>query len=476
MDIKQDASHERKEYELQKVRWETINALLEKEQNLKDLRYAEISKYLLKMPGESDEIHSDRIKRINYWPAVPETLQGMVGILTAKGHSIDTIKDEELKNQVSYPLKGDLSLATLIDQFTTAVCEFGIAYMLISPGSNVQATAKGDLEADRKVKWTIYTPVSVINWSYSDAGLTGDPRHADYLVLKQFKEVKDGDFGHEVIEEYLKISKEGTIVYHDKGGEAGPERVSELIPHTDINGNPLGFIPMVAAYYKKSLKPFVTTPPLNSIAQLSLNHLNIQSNHDLAVRHSQFPIPVFKNVTAEQRKKMSDLKIGPSLALLLPEGVEFQMVETTGRSLQQGAESLKSTEEKINQLSYRELMADPNISRDVSAEETKVKYQNKVSPLAAAGLNIQQAINDAIQVHAAYLGKKVTEAEQFKLSFDIARISLSSDEIRALIELTQNRIITREMVYEKVSNGLLLDNKIPFNKIKSQLEDEALDI
>lgn len=466
------AAHERDEYTQQKKRWDKLDALIERHTDIKDR--TDKREYLIPMPAEQEEVYQDRVKRSYLWPAVTETLAGMVGIVTSKGFSVDTIKNDQLRAEILTPLKGDGSMTKLLDRFSKIVCQFGHGFILVSPGSEVNSNKAQDLQKKRRVRWTVYAPVSLINWAVKDESESGDPRFAEYVILKKFEEEQEGDFGHDTVQVFLKISQEGTQRYEQREGESEPVPKGGIVPHQVASGEILGLLPMVAAYYT-FLQPFVSKPPLNSMAQLNIAHLNASSNSDLAIRQSQFTIPVFSGVQKSHEKDLNNLVTGPTTGLKLPAGIKFDLVETTGKSLDIGLKNITEIEKKINQMSFKELMADPNISRDVTATEAGIKQQNKLSPLAAAALNIESAINEAIRIHAAYLGIDITETERFKINFDLARVVLGSDEIRVMIELLQNRVITREILFEAISNGQLINSDLTYKEVKGIIDEESLD-
>lgn len=467
MSDKESPSYIRNEYKEMLPRWELISQLLETKHDIRNSPHRQ--KIIPSMPAEDKDVYEDRVKNTFLWNSVEQTLGGMVGLITANGCSVDAIKNEELRKQVLQPTKGKESLKKFTSDLTKAVCQYGHALILVSPPENNLKSKADELKSDMRPYWSIYIPENVLNWRLDETGLA---KNAHMIVLREFIELADGTFGVKTVPKYLVLRKGGATVYV-RDEEVGEDRIVGMAEFKDSKGNMLREIPAVMAYYSETA-PFVSKPPLNSLANQSLEHTRLKSNSNLAIRMHQFPVAVFKGLRDEDAQ-LTTIKLGPTVGLQLPEDADFKFEETNGSALNVGLKQIEKNEELQNEMSFKHLIGDKNISRDVSAAEALTKNFQKLSPLAKAAYNLTEAVNQAIQLHAKFLNIELDTEERFTMNFDIKNMSISTDQVRVMIELVQSQIIPRSVVFEKLSNGTWFDIVETYEQMRLKIDEENMD-
>ena len=460
-------SYERDEYKKMEPRWQLLNALLEIEADIRKSKHKGV--LLPPMPSEDPDVYKDRIENTFLWNSVEQTLDGMVGLITSNGHSVDSIKDEELKKQILTPGRGRTSLKNFVTKFTEAVCKYGHALILVSPPANNLKNKAQEKFKDIRPYWSIYIPENILNWRTDETGLASE---ANMIVLREYVEKADGTFGVSTVERYIVLEKGKATVYEEDKENENPIKIGAGV-FTTAKGAPLDYIPATIAYYNQ-IAPFVSKPPLNSLANQSLEHTRLKSNSNLAIRMHQFPVAVFQGLD-DKDSAISTIKLGPTVGLQLPMGASFKFEETTGRALETGLKQIEKNEQLQNEMSFKHLIGDNNISRDVSATEAYIKNYQKLSPLAKAAFNIMFAVQEAIKMHAEYLGIELDNEEQFKINFDIKNMSVSTDHVRVMIELVQNNVVPRSLVYEKLTNGTWFDTVESYEESRVKVLEETME-
>jgi len=223
-----------------------------------------------------------------------------------------------------------------------------------------------------------YTPLDLINWRVDDQGV--------HLAVFRETVVKPaGDYGEELVTRYRVLKPDRWELWE---GEPGALQ--------QVDGGPLQGIPLVCIY-SHQIGPFMSDPPLRTLADLNLAHYQLVSDHRQKLHKCCLPTPVRIGTMTQG----TDLVLGPNTFVDLPDGGDFKWVEPLAMSLGESRRDIEALERTIDIYSFDYLSKGFSRSSRATALETGILAAPAEATLSGFARRFEHGIQSVLNLWAA---------------------------------------------------------------------------
>ena len=383
-------------------------------------------KYLPQEPRELDEAYDNRLQRSVLSPYYVRLERMLAGMLTRKPVRLDDVPDEIREQLFNVDLQGN-DLQTWL--FATArIC---IRYGHV--GILVDAPKAGE---NGRPYWATYDPRSILGWRTE---LTGGEQKLIQLRLMEKVLVPDGLYGEKQIEQ-VRVLTPGAYEIHQKD-QKGDFRV------VDEGRTSLNEIPFSVAYSNR-MGVLESIPPLADIAELNLQHYQVQSDLGNQLHISAVPMLAIFGFP----QSAEEISAGPGEAMALPEGSSAQYIEPAGNSYDAQFRRLEQIAGQINELGLAAVLGAKLVGE--TAEAKRIDRSQGDSTMMVVAQQMQDLIDNCLRFHAAFLGQSTPGSSL--VNRDFMGMRLEPQEIQALLQLYTAGTITQETLLLQLEAGEVL--------------------
>lgn len=237
--------------------------------------------------------------------------------------------------------------------------------------------------------YLIHVPLAnVLGWRSQI--INGQNRLTEFRYLES-TEVQDGEWGVSTVQR-VRVLRPGEVWVFEQSDSGWI-----LVP--DLSG-PVTLREMPVVTFAPGRVGFMTAlPPLEDLAWLNVRHWQSCSDQIVALHVARVPLLFGSGFGSEDK-----LVVGPSNAILGPEGSDFKFVEHSGRAIDAGRQDLQDLQEQMR------LMAGKVLSRqaggDKSATEAGIEARDGGSKLRQWTWSFQDAVEEALRLMATWIGEK----------------------------------------------------------------------
>lgn len=286
----------------------------------------------------------------------------------------------------------------------------------------------------------------VIDWGINKNPLTG----AETLVYVVFKEEVEIDAvpfeGHEIETQYnLWTTDQWQIWTEDDKNNA----------HMIDSGNhPCRAVPIVPCFFIK-LSHMTGESAIADVVSLCKRTYRLGSCLDKSLYDTGFPLQMFLGFTQEE---IASFKRSSSTGLVSQDTqADSKFVEPNGRSFAELKDSIKEDEKAIREIALRMVRADSQAAQ--SAESKRIDKEQLNGRLAVFAGNVELCENTCWEFAARWLGKGGADTGDVAYNKDFDEDQISSELIRAFIDLHREDIIPRDDVIDMlIKHDLLPDD------------------
>ena len=224
-----------------------------------------------------------------------------------------------------------------------------------------------------------YSPLDLINWRVDGGGVK-------LAVFREMVIKPVGDYGEEVVTRYRVLRPDRWELWE---GEPGALQ--------QVDGGPLQGIPLVCIY-SHQIGPFMSDPPLKTLADLNLAHYQLSSDHRQKLHKCCLPTPVRIGTMTQG----TDLVLGPNTFVDLPDGGDFKWAEPLAMSLGESRRDLEDLERTIDVYSFDYLSR--GLARGMSratATEVEVSTAPAEASLSGFARRFEHGIRTVLNLWAA---------------------------------------------------------------------------
>ena len=383
-------------------------------------------KFLPQEPRELDEAYDNRLQRSVLAPYYVRLERMLAGMLTRKPVRLDDVSDVIREQLFDVDLQGN-DLQTWL--FTTArqCIRYGHVGVL------VDAPAAGQ---NGRPYWVSYTPRDILGWR---SELKDGKQELTQLRLMEKIVVPDGLYGEKQVEQ-VRVLTPGAFEIHQK------DQKGDFVV-IDEGRTSLSEIPFSVAYSNR-MGVLESIPPLADIAELNLQHYQVQSDLSNQLHISAVPMLALFGFPAAAE----EISAGPGEALALPEGASAQYIEPAGNSYEAQFRRLEQIAAQINELGLAAVLGAKLVGE--TAEAKRIDRSQGDSTMMVVAQQMQDMIDNCLRFHAEYMQE--SNAGSSLVNRDFMGTRLEPQEIQALLQLYTAGTITQETLLLQLEAGEVL--------------------
>jgi hypothetical protein len=383
-------------------------------------------KYLPQEPREQDISYDARLLRSVLAPYYVRLERMLAGMLTRKPVRLDDVPDVIREQLFDVDLQGN-DLQTWLFAVSRVCIRYGHVGVL------VDAPAAGQ---NGRPYWVTYTPRDILGWRTE---LKDGKQELTQLRLAEKIVVPDGLYGEKQVEQ-VRLLTPGAFEIHQK------DQKGDFII-VDEGRTSLSEIPFSVAYSNR-MGVLESLPPLADIAELNLQHYQVQSDLSNQLHISAVPMLALFGFPAAAE----EISAGPGEAMALPEGSDARYIEPAGNSYDAQFRQLDRIAEQINALGLASILGS-KLSAE-TAEAKRIDRSQGDSTMMVVAQQMQDLIDNCLRFHAEYMQERT--AGSSLVNRDFMGIRLDPQEIQALLQLYTAGTITQETLLLQLEAGEVL--------------------
>lgn len=383
-------------------------------------------KYLPQEPREQDISYDARLLRSVLAPYYVRLERMLAGMLTRKPVRLDDVPDVIREQLFDVDLQGN-DLQTWLFAVSRVCIRYGHVGVL------VDAPAAGQ---NGRPYWVTYTPRDILGWRTE---LKDGKQELTQLRLAEKIVVPDGLYGEKQVEQ-VRVLTPGAFEIHQKDQKGDFVIVDE-------GRTSLSEIPFSVAYSNR-MGVLESLPPLADIAELNLQHYQVQSDLSNQLHISAVPMLALFGFPAAAE----EISAGPGEAMALPEGSDAKYIEPAGNSYDAQFRQLDRIAEQINALGLASILGS-KLSAE-TAEAKRIDRSQGDSTMMVVAQQMQDIIDNCLRFHAEYMQERT--AGSSLVNRDFMGIRLEPQEIQALLQLYTAGTITQETLLLQLEAGEVL--------------------
>ena len=383
-------------------------------------------KFLPQEPRELDEAYDNRLQRSVLAPYYVRLERMLAGMLTRKPVRLDDVSDVIREQLFDVDLQGN-DLQTWLFQASRISIRYGHVGVL------VDAPASGE---NGRPYWVSYTPRDILGWR---SELKDGKQELTQLRLQEKIVVPDGLYGEKQVEQ-VRVLTPGAFEIHQKDQQGDFKVVDE-------GRTSLSEIPFSVAYSNR-MGVLESIPPLADIAELNLQHYQVQSDLSNQLHISAVPMLAIFGFP----QSAEEISAGPGEALALPEGASAQYIEPAGNSYDAQFRRLEQIASQINELGLAAVLGSKLVGE--TAEAKRIDRSQGDSTMMVVAQQMQDMIDNCLRFHAEYMQE--SNAGSSLVNRDFMGTRLEPLEIQALLQLYTAGTITQETLLLQLEAGEVL--------------------
>jgi hypothetical protein len=383
-------------------------------------------KYLPQEPREQDSSYDVRLQRSVCSPYTIRIERMLAGMLTRKPVRLDDVTDQIREQLFDVDLQGNDLQSWLFS--TSKLClRYGHVGVL------VDAPKAGD---NGRPYWISYSPKDILGWRHE---LTDGQQKLTQLRLSEKILVPDGLYGEKQVEQ-VRVLTPGAFEIFQKD-QKGDFRV------VDEGTTSLSEIPFSVAYSNRTgvLESF---PPLADIAELNLQHYQVQSDLSNQLHISAVPLLALFGFPQSAEEISAD----PGEAFALPESARAEFIEPAGNSYDAQFRRLDQIVQQINELGLAAVVGAKLVGE--TAEAKRIDRSQGDATMMVVAQQMQDMIDNCLRFHADYLQE--SQAGSSLVNRDFMGARLEPQEIQALLQLYTAGTVTQETLLLQLEAGEVL--------------------
>ena len=408
----------------QEPNWELIEALISGTRGVRGKH----RRFLPQEPRETDLSYQNRLNRSVLAPYYMRLERMLAGMLTRKPVRLDDVPDVMREQLFDADCCGN-DLQTWLFQTARVCIRYGHVGVL------VDAPASGE---NGRPYFVTYSPRDIIGFR---SELNDGKQQLTQLRLSERIVVPDGEYGEKELEQ-IRVLTPGAFEIHQRNKKGEFEIVDE-------GRTSLTEIPFSVAYSNR-VGLLQSLPPLADIAELNLQHYQVQS--DLSNQLHISAVPMLAIFGYPQSAEEISAGPGEALALPSPADCDAKYIEPAGNSYDAQFRQLDRIAEQINALGLASILGS-KLSAE-TAEAKRIDRSQGDSTMMVVAQQMQDLIDNCLRFQAQYMQEP--NAGSSLVNRDFMGIRLDPQEIQAMLQLYTAGTITQETLLLQLEAGEVL--------------------
>ncbi|MBD1589778.1 DUF4055 domain-containing protein [Pseudomonas typographi] len=366
---------------------------------------------LPKWPKEEREDYDNRLKQSTLLPAYSETVKNMTGRVFAEPLTLGDDIPEDIKAYAENFDRQNNNLQVWAQTFFSTALAYGLCHVLIDYPKTVDEQGNVIVRTKADEKATNVRPYAILIRPQQVLGWRSTSNNGEH-VLTQFRyleliEEDDGEFGTKFIPQVRVLTPGGWATYREQEKDG----LKAWLLH-EQGTNSLKVIPLATLYTNRT-GYMTAAPPLLELAHLNVKHWQSQSDQDNILHVARVPMLAIVGID----DATWELKVGTASATKLPTGGDMKWVEHTGKAIDAGRTSLQDLEDQMRIAGAKLLQKDKQATK--TATQAEEEAAQEMSPLETMAGQLEDAIDQALQFCADYIGQAEGGHIQVNGNFDV---------------------------------------------------------
>jgi hypothetical protein len=427
--------------------------------------------YLPQHPEESNPNYEERLNTNVLFNATELTLDHFVGRPFSDPVRLNTeVPDEIVDHSKNIDLQGNNITNFCREWFREGIAK-GFCHVLIDMPSMDESEREGRTRADdlsdgRRPFWQLIKPENMI---FAAADIISDPvsgeRKERFTHVRLRENVIEQDGFSQVVRERIRVIEPGLFQVWEKR-QIKRRKPEWVIIESGATG--IDFVPIIT-YYSQREQFLVSKPPLEDLSFLNIRHWQSMSDQINILTVVRFPMLAVAGATDSGGETMA---IGPRQLLATKDANgRFYYVEHKGNDMESGWKELENLEQSMEAYGSSFLKKDPG---NVTATGRALDSAEAVTPLQDMTLRFMDAADNALAIHAHWLGKDTGGG--VKITTDFGPEEVTGEDSAILLSLRKDRDISRlTVIKEAQRRGTISEDYDPNADFEQLvLEDEVL--
>jgi hypothetical protein len=445
-------------------RWGVVRNVLEGTARIRE----QASRYLPRHEAEDWRGYTERVNRAVVFNGLQRTVDGLTGLLVRNRPAVSeaVLKLANRSNGAVSAHLANIDLAgrdlmVFTRDLARDVLTDGFACILVDapkPDPGVRSI----LDAQRagiRPYWLNIPRGDVINWR-------SDRRRGHevltMVVIRSDTVEPEGEFSERQVERVTvyRLVDEGVrweVWTRDQTGE----REWKITEDGTISA--LNRIPLVVVYAPNRTGVLEADPPLEDLAHLNIEHVRVSSDRQRALHIASCPIPVIFGYQDD-----GEIIWGPDRALMLPATAKVQFLEPSGGALPESREELRLIESRMSALGAQMLIQPARAVESATAK--LVEKSERDSALAGVARGIERGLNEALELHAKFMGLEVPEDAGISLTRDFSGVEMDPQMVSAISKAVASGQLSLETFWDVLNRGEIVsidDPTLELERIQS---------
>ncbi|KVD71801.1 hypothetical protein WI89_00845 [Burkholderia ubonensis] len=351
--------------------------------------------YLPKFPQEEADAYKARLASSFLYNGLAYTIESMSGLPFSEPMkqnddiptSIrDMLPDVDLEGRNLHVFAHDVFEAGL---------SYGLSYILVDYPTTEGAQTQADVQAMNARPFMVHIrPHQVLGWKAER--INGVMKLTEVRIWEIIEE-QNGLLSSLPVTR-VKVWRPDEWEVWEPDLDTANEKKDATWRITSSGTNTLGKIPLVP-FYAKRTGFMVARPPMLDIAHLNVEHWQSSSDQRNILHTAR--VPILAIIGGEDGK---DLAIGAASAVRLPMNSDMKYVETAGHAIAAGRQDLIDIEDRMRSLGAKMLQEGAKNGR-MTATDASIANQKEQSILGNMAQNLEDAIDQALQLMADWIGE-----------------------------------------------------------------------
>lgn len=424
-------------------------------------RGSEKAKYLHKEPAEPATAYRERLHRSTYTPIFRDSIRAYAGLLNrfqlidAPASMTDAEQNIDLQGSSIY------SFYNRCDEL--AIRDGGVFVMVDMPPAEGETNYLDEQRDGRLPYLMLIERKDVVNWSVEYIRGREYIRHA---TVRQIRSRPAPNGYGSVIEPIYLVLRPGSVETirlekrDGKWAQFSEGRVATSLP----------VVPLV--WYGASTSRFAQGDlPMGGLAELSIQHFQMQSDLFELLHKCAMPVPVRKGAPIGPDGRTAPLVLGPNTAVDLSDAGSFDFAEPTGRSLERHQAEIDHIEKLMDRSSLNFLYG----SNIKTATEASLRASQVASQVSALIRNKTSSFATIMRLWAAYAGQLQSLTSESGISINDSLINRPIDPsgMAQLVNLYNAGILSKRTVLDELQRGGVLDPDLKIGQEIERINSEA---
>jgi len=435
----------------------------QRSQTCRDLRlgtqniHEKLPHYIPRYENENDTDYKNRLKLKSFRNFYSKAASSILGKVFSKPPAFNKdVPSQIVEHSDDMDLNGN-DWTIVAEQFFNDALDEGIAWLLVDYHTVPDAgnlTIQQEKELGVRPYWVNIPQHRVLGVDYEKSGEVYTITMFRYWA---WEKVRSGRFGYEYKFRVYVYEPDQITVYerdeNDKSNEATGYKLIETRPIT------LGMVPVVPLNLAQ-VGPFEALPPLEDLAEMNIEHLQIRSDQRRALSVASWPVLGIFGAKVEEQARM-----GPMQAYVFEDPkASMRWVESQGIHLAAGRTELKDLEDHIRNFALS--FETPGMYATATA--VNVDASDSVAPIIRWAYRMRDALATALYFHAKWLRLDAGGTVNVDTSFIKSMLTLES--LKVLLEAYKEGTLTKETFLLRLQEYGLLSDKFDAEAEVTELE------